>query len=60
MDLDDDGTQQAVHADDYGIIPDFDMLEEEDKEVSRGLASGADPRTLVKRSGSRWKLRSPR
>ncbi|WRT67180.1 uncharacterized protein IL334_004146 [Kwoniella shivajii] len=32
MDIDDEGTQRAVETDDYGIEPDFDDLEEEDKE----------------------------
>lgn len=33
MDLDDDGKQPVAHVDDYGITPDFDMLEDDDREV---------------------------
>ena len=50
MDLDEDGTQQAAHADDYGIVPDFDMLEEEDKMVSPCQPRDAD-RVDLKDSG---------
>ncbi|WWC61082.1 uncharacterized protein I303_103660 [Kwoniella dejecticola CBS 10117] len=32
MDVDDEGTQRAVETSDYGIEPDFDNLEDEDKE----------------------------
>ncbi|WVF72212.1 hypothetical protein IAT40_007024 [Kwoniella sp. CBS 6097] len=32
MDIDDDGSQRPVEADDYGIEPDFEDLEDEDKE----------------------------
>jgi hypothetical protein len=38
MDIDDDGTQRAAVADDFGIEPDFEELDEEAKEVS-SLAS---------------------
>jgi len=31
--VDDDGSQHPVKANDFGISPDFDVLEEEDKEV---------------------------
>lgn len=34
MDVDDEGTQQVKEADDYGVEPDFDQLEDEDREVS--------------------------
>lgn len=34
MDVDDDGTQRPAETDDFGIEPDFDELEDEDKEVS--------------------------
>ena len=33
MDLDDDGSQHPAKTNDFGIQPDFDVLEEEDKEV---------------------------
>jgi len=35
MDIDDDGTQRAAVADDFGLEPDFEELDEEAKEVSR-------------------------
>ena len=34
MEVDDDGSQHPVKSNDFGIQPDFDILEEEDKEVS--------------------------
>lgn len=37
MDVDDEGTQQVKEADDYGVEPDFDQLEDEDREVSLSL-----------------------
>ncbi len=33
MEVDDDGSQHPVKTNDFGIVPDFDMLDEEDKEV---------------------------
>ena len=38
--MDDDGSQHAMKANDYGIQPDFDVMEEEDKEVCPSYASG--------------------
>lgn len=35
MDIDDDGTQLPAETNDFGIKPDFDQLEDEDKEVGR-------------------------
>ena len=34
MDVDDDGTQRAAVADNFGVEPDFEELDEEAKEVS--------------------------
>ncbi|WVR05191.1 hypothetical protein IAU60_002203 [Kwoniella sp. DSM 27419] len=34
MDIDDDGSQRPVEIDDYGIVPDFDVLADEDREDS--------------------------
>jgi structural maintenance of chromosome 1 len=34
MDIDDDGTQRAAVADNFGVEPDFEELDEEAKEVS--------------------------
>lgn len=34
MDIDDDGTQRPAAVDDFGVVPDFDELDEEAKEVS--------------------------
>jgi structural maintenance of chromosome 1 len=51
MEVDEDGTQQAVQADDYGIVPDFDVLEEEDKEVSRKSRCGAETQNSAEEVG---------
>lgn len=37
MDVDEDGTQRAAVADNFGIEPDFEELDEEAKEVSIGV-----------------------
>ena len=34
MEADDDGSQHPAKSNDFGIQPEFDILEEEDKEVS--------------------------
>jgi hypothetical protein len=54
MDVDDDGTPQAAKANDFGIEPDFDALEKEDKEVGAGddTQGCKDPRlTRAERRG---------
>lgn len=33
MDIDDDGTQRPTKANDFGVKPDYDMLDDEEKEV---------------------------
>jgi hypothetical protein len=40
MDIDDDETQRPAETNDFGIKPDFDQLEDEDKEVG-GLGAWA-------------------
>lgn len=35
---DEEATQKPVQVDDYGLEPDFDVLEEEDKEVCTTIA----------------------
>lgn len=35
---DEEATQKPVQVDDYGLEPDFDVLEEEDREVSTIIA----------------------
>ena len=37
MDIDDDGSQHPMKANDFGIVPDFDALEVEDKEVGQAI-----------------------
>jgi len=34
MDIDDEGTQRPTKTNDFGIDPDYTMLEDEEKEVS--------------------------
>lgn len=34
MDVDDEGTQRPTEVKDFGIVPDFDVLEDDDKNVS--------------------------
>lgn len=34
MDVDDEGTQRVREVDDYGVEPDFEQLDDEDREVS--------------------------
>lgn len=41
MEVDDDGTQRAAQTKDYGIEPDFDVLEDYDKE-NPGEDAGRD------------------
>ena len=38
MDVDDEGTQRVREVDDYGVEPDFEQLDDEDREVSDNLA----------------------
>jgi hypothetical protein len=63
MDIDEDGTQRAAAADDFGVEPDFEELDEEAKEVSD--IEGAHGHVLIsirtapKRSGVSSKRRSP-
>jgi hypothetical protein len=50
MDVDDNGTQRAAVADNFGVEPDFEELDEEAKEVStaRGWSRNG---TLMNRTG---------
>ena len=46
MDIDDDGTQRAAVADNFGVEPDFEELDEEAKEVSN-FCDGCQDETNV-------------
>lgn len=65
---DEEATQKPVEVDDYGLEPDFDILEEEDREVGyycrtavlRTTALTRVYRTKMKKSVANSKLRSPK
>jgi hypothetical protein len=52
MDIDDDGTQRAAVADNFGVEPDFEELDEEAKEVSIAYGRSGNGR-LMNRTGLR-------
>ena len=52
MEVDDDGSQHPAKINDFGVEPDFDVLEEDDKEVFRNyvIAVNADSARMVERN----------
>lgn len=59
MDIDDDGTQKPVQVNDFGIEPDFDILDDEEKEVSSCVLAVIDVRMAEKRLVERSRRKSP-
>jgi len=59
MDIDDDGTQKPVQVNDFGIEPDFDILDDEEKEVSSCVLAAINVRMAEKRLVERSRRKSP-